>query len=397
MANETILVVDDEKEIRNLITIYLKNEGYKVLQAGDGEEGLRLLEENEVHLVVLDIMMPKVDGIHMCMKVREEKEMPIIMLSAKTQDMDKILGLTTGADDYVTKPFNPLELIARIKSQLRRYMKMNGFSIQNEDELEIGEMKINISTHKVIVEGEEVKLTPREFSILELLARNPGMVFSAEQIYEKVWNERSFQSDNTVMVHIRKVREKIEENPRKPRYIKQYGEWGIRLKKIFNPFTYIRKIRQLIEKLVKSVRKSIRIQLITTFAACALLGVFAKERTIFENANRKATVDYRSGMQQINYQAQRATNSSVHENKLEAISNMIETENQNLERGNRALKILVTDESGKVVYKTKQAQEEQIDLHNTIRNAASFAINYSNGQDIFENTRKEFIAFHLLQ
>ena len=165
------------------------------------------------------------------------------------------------------------------------------------------------------------------------------------------------------------------------------------MKKIFNPFTYIRKIRQLIEKLVKSVRKSIRIQLITTFAACALLGVFAKGCTIFENANRKATVDYRSGMQQINYQAQRAANSSVHENKLEAISNMIETENQNLERGNRALKILVTDESGKVVYKTKQAQEEQIDLHNTIRNAASFAINYSNGQDIFENTRKEFIAF----
>jgi len=198
VAHETILVVDDEKEIRNLITIYLKNEGYKVLQAGDGEEGLRLLEENEVHLVVLDIMMPKVD---------------------------KILGLTTGADDYVTKPFNPLELIARIKSQLRRYMKMNGFAIQNEDELEIGEMKINISTHKVIVEGEEVKLTPREFSILELLARNPGMVFSAEQIYEKVWNERSFQSDNTVMVHIRKVREKIEENPRKPRYIKTV--WGV--------------------------------------------------------------------------------------------------------------------------------------------------------------------------
>ncbi|WP_434610049.1 aminopeptidase AmpS [Bacillus paranthracis] len=167
------------------------------------------------------------------------------------------------------------------------------------------------------------------------------------------------------------------------------------MKKIFNPFAYIRKVRQLIEKLVKSVRKSIRIQLITTFAACALLGVFFAKGAapFFENANRKATVDYRSGMQQINYQAQKAANSSVHENKLEAISNMIETENQNLERGNRALKILVTDESGKVVYKTKQAQEEQIDLHNTIRNAASFAINYSNGQDIFENTRKEFIAF----
>jgi len=167
------------------------------------------------------------------------------------------------------------------------------------------------------------------------------------------------------------------------------------LKKIFNPFTYVRKTRELIEKLVKSVRKSIRIQLITTFAACALLGVLSAKAAapFFENANRQATIDYRAGMEQINYQAQRAANSSVHENKLEAISNMIEMENQNLERGNRALKILVTDESGKVLYKTKQAQEEQIDLHNTIRNAASFAINYSNGQDIFENTRKEFIAF----
>ncbi|WP_144551906.1 response regulator transcription factor [Bacillus mycoides] len=225
MAQETILVVDDEKEIRDLIAIYLENEGYKVLQAADGAEGLEILEKNEVHLVVLDIMMPKIDGIHMCMKVREVKEMPIIMLSAKTQDMDKILGLTTGADDYVTKPFNPLELIARIKSQLRRYMKMSGFVVQNESEIEIGDVKINVLTHQVIVMDEEVKLTPREFSILELLARNVGMVFSAEQIYEKVWNERSFQSDNTVMVHIRKIREKIEENPRKPRYIKTV--WGV--------------------------------------------------------------------------------------------------------------------------------------------------------------------------
>ena len=166
------------------------------------------------------------------------------------------------------------------------------------------------------------------------------------------------------------------------------------MKKIFNPFTYIRKIRELIEKLVKSVRKSIRIQLITTFAACALLGVLsAKERAIFENANRQATIDYRAGMEQINHQAQGAANSSVHENKLEAISNMIEMENQNLEQGSRALKILVTDESGKVLYKTKQAQEEQIDLHNTIRNAASFAINYTDGRNVFESTRKEFISF----
>lgn len=226
VSKETILIVDDEKEIRELIAIYLKSEGYRVLQARDGEEGLELLKKNEVHLIVLDIMMPKIDGIHMCMKVREIEEMPIIMLSAKTQDMDKILGLTTGADDYVTKPFNPLELIARIKSQLRRYMKMRGrVSEQNENEVEIGDIKINVATYEVIVADQEVKLTPREFSILELLARNQGIVLSAEQIYERVWKEQSFQSDNTVMVHIRKLREKIEENPRKPRYIKTV--WGV--------------------------------------------------------------------------------------------------------------------------------------------------------------------------
>ena len=146
MSKGTILIVDDEKEIRKLITIYLKNEGYEVLQAGDGEEGLEIVKKRDVHLIVLDIMMPKIDGIHMCMKVREIAEMPIIMLSAKTQDMDKILGLTTGADDYVAKPFNPLELIARIKSQLRRYMKMSGTSVQDENEIEIGDMKVNIVT-----------------------------------------------------------------------------------------------------------------------------------------------------------------------------------------------------------------------------------------------------------
>ncbi|MFS0644517.1 response regulator transcription factor [Siminovitchia sp. 179-K 8D1 HS] len=225
MNKETILIVDDEKEIRDFITIYLRNEGYKVLQAEDGEEGLELLKANEVHLIVLDVMMPKIDGIHMCMKVREIAEMPIIMLSAKTQDMDKILGLTTGADDYVTKPFNPLELIARIKSQLRRYTKMNGGMKNNEHEIEIEDMLINAATHEVKVRGSKIKLTPREFSILELLARNRGIVFSADQIYERVWKEQSFQSDNTVMVHIRKIREKIEENPRKPRYIQTV--WGV--------------------------------------------------------------------------------------------------------------------------------------------------------------------------
>jgi len=225
VSKGTILIVDDEKEIRKLITIYLKNEGYEVLQAGDGEEGLEIVKRRDVHLIVLDIMMPKIDGIHMCMKVREIAEMPIIMLSAKTQDMDKILGLTTGADDYVAKPFNPLELIARIKSQLRRYMKMSGTSVQDENEIEIGDMKINIVTRQVIIANKEAKLTPREFEVLELLARNQGMVLNAEQIYERVWKEQAFQSDNTVMVHIRKIREKIEAIPRKPRYIKTV--WGV--------------------------------------------------------------------------------------------------------------------------------------------------------------------------
>ncbi|PEM06964.1 response regulator transcription factor [Bacillus wiedmannii] len=225
MSKGTILIVDDEKEIRKLITIYLKNEGYEVLQAGDGEEGLEIVKRRDVHLIVLDIMMPKIDGIHMCMKVREIAEMPIIMLSAKTQDMDKILGLTTGADDYVAKPFNPLELIARIKSQLRRYMKMSGTSVQDENEIEVGDMKINIVTRQVIIANKEAKLTPREFEVLELLARNQGMVLNAAQIYERVWKEQAFQSDNTVMVHIRKIREKIEAIPRKPRYIKTV--WGV--------------------------------------------------------------------------------------------------------------------------------------------------------------------------
>ncbi|MGE8034626.1 DNA-binding response regulator [Lysinibacillus sp. KCTC 33748] len=225
MTKETILIVDDEKEIRNLIAIYLKNEGYDILEASDGEEGLSLLKKHKVHLIVLDIMMPNVDGIEMCMKVREIAEMPIIMLSAKSQDMDKIVGLSIGADDYVTKPFNPLELIARIKSQLRRYIKMNRLDSMNESELEIGDLRINTDTHEVIVNNEKVKLTPREFSILELLARNQGIVMSAEQIYEKVWKEEAIQSENTVMVHIRKIRERIETNPRNPQYIKTV--WGV--------------------------------------------------------------------------------------------------------------------------------------------------------------------------
>lgn len=232
MAQETILIIDDEKEIRDLIGIYLTNEGYIVLKAADGIEGLKSLKENTVHLVVLDIMMPRLDGIQACLKIRETRNVPIIMLSAKSQDMDKIMGLTTGADDYVTKPFQPLELVARIKSQLRRYLRLNHTdgdpqqnAVQQMDIISIDDILINVSTHEVTVEGKEIRLTPREFSILELLARNPGVVFSTEKIYERVWNETFYESENTVMVHIRNLREKLENIPRSPRYIKTV--WGV--------------------------------------------------------------------------------------------------------------------------------------------------------------------------
>lgn len=225
MGKERVLIVDDEKEIRNLIEIYLKNEGYEVLHAEDGEEALKVLTQTEVDLVILDVMMPKLDGIETCMKLRAEKSMPIIMLSAKSQDLDKITGLSIGADDYVTKPFNPLELVARVKSQLRRYFKLNHQLEKKSNEIEIDELVIRIDTHQVLIRGAEVKLTPREFDILELLAHSPGRVYSIEQIYEKIWKDSFFQSDNTVMVHIRKLREKIEENPSKPRYIKTV--WGV--------------------------------------------------------------------------------------------------------------------------------------------------------------------------
>lgn len=226
MDKETILVVDDEKEIRDLIEIYLKNEGYNTLKASDGLEALSLLKTREVQLIILDVMMPNMDGIRACMKIREERNTPIIMLSAKSEDLDKIMGLTTGADDYITKPFNPLELIARVKSQLRRYIKLNNNSVAfGRAVLEIDDLVINTETHEVSIEGKAVKLTPREFDILELLARNPGKVFSIENIYQSIWQESFIQSDNTVMVHIRKIREKIEKDPRKPRYIKTV--WGV--------------------------------------------------------------------------------------------------------------------------------------------------------------------------
>jgi two-component system, OmpR family, response regulator VanR len=226
VAKETILIVDDEKEISDLIEIYLKNEGYQILKVQDGLECLEILKSCNVDLIILDLMMPRMDGIQACLRIREEKNMPIIILSAKSQDLDIINGLTVGADDYLTKPFNPLELLARVKSQLRRYTKLNTpHLMRREEEIEIDELVINMATHEVKVGGNEVKLTPREFSILELLARNRGLVFSIEKIYENVWHETFFESNNTVMVHIRKIREKIEQNPRKPRFIKTV--WGV--------------------------------------------------------------------------------------------------------------------------------------------------------------------------
>ncbi len=230
MSKERILIVDDEKEIRDLIDIYLKGEGYETIKAENGEEALDVLEKNDVDLIILDIMMPKVNGIEACLKIREEREMPIIMLSAKSEDMDKILGLNTGADDYLTKPFNPLELVARVKSQLRRYKRFNHITSKadtkiQENILEIDELTVNLETHEVFKDGEEIKLTPTEFDILVLLGENRGKVFSIENIYNSVWKQDFMQSDNTVMVHIRKVREKIEEDPRKPKYIKTV--WGV--------------------------------------------------------------------------------------------------------------------------------------------------------------------------
>ncbi|ADL52204.1 response regulator transcription factor [Clostridium cellulovorans] len=225
MNNGTILVVDDEKEIRELIEIFLKNEGYTVVKATNGVETLEILENTIVDLIILDIMMPKMDGIEACLNIRKNRNMPIIMLSAKNQDMDKILGLTSGADDYVEKPFNPLELLARVKSQLRRYKKLNVGSENKEGVIEIDNLTIDVNTHEVKLDNREINLTAREFDILLLLARNRGIVFNTEKIYEKVWKDEFFESDNTIMVHIRNIREKIEENPKKPVFIKTI--WGV--------------------------------------------------------------------------------------------------------------------------------------------------------------------------
>ncbi|NGP57067.1 response regulator transcription factor [Paenibacillus thiaminolyticus] len=225
MPKETILLVDDEKEIIELMEIYLKNEGYELLKAPNGLVALDLLQNHKVDLIILDVMMPKMDGIQACMKIREQNNTPIIMLSAKSQDIDKIAGLSIGADDYVTKPFNPLVLIARVKSQLRRYKQFNTARPADENEIQIDDLVINFATHSVTVDDVPVKLTPREFAILKLLAVNQGIVLSMEKIYQEVWNEPFMESKNTVMVHIRKIREKIEKDSQNPKFIKTV--WGI--------------------------------------------------------------------------------------------------------------------------------------------------------------------------
>ena len=221
-----ILVCDDDKEIVDAIDIYLSQEGYHILKAYDGLQAIEIMKKEEVHLILLDIMMPNLDGIRATRKIRETSSVPIIMLSAKSEDVYKILGLNIGADDYITKPFNPLELIARVKSQLRRYTQLGNLATEEKEAVYVcGGLVVNDDLKTVTVDGEPVKLTPIEYNILVLLIKNQGKVFSIEQIYENIWNEEAIGADNTVAVHIRHIREKIEINPREPRYLKVV--WGI--------------------------------------------------------------------------------------------------------------------------------------------------------------------------
>ena len=225
MGQISVLVVDDEKEIADLVEIYLVSDGYKVFKANNAQEGLEILDKEEIHLVLLDIMMPGMDGLEMCRRIRETNNIPIIMLSAKSTDLDKILGLGTGADDYVVKPFNPLELTARVKSLLRRYTQLGAIAENKPAVFRIGGLVMDDERKEVTVDGEPVKLTPIEYRILLLLVQNPGKVFSITQIYERIWNEEALGGDNTVAVHIRHIREKIEINPKEPRYLKVV--WGV--------------------------------------------------------------------------------------------------------------------------------------------------------------------------
>lgn len=226
-----ILICDDDKEILDAIHIYLRNEGYTVFKAANGVEALLALEENEIHLIIMDIMMPQLDGMRATVKIREKNNIPVIMLSAKSEDTDKIMGLNLGADDYITKPFNPLELIARVKSQLRRYTTLGSLEPQ-ANVFRTGGLEVDDESKRVSVDGEEVKLTPVQYKILRLLTANAGRVFSIDEIYEKVWNECAVSAENTVAVHIRKIREKIEINPKEPKYLKVVWGIGYKVEKI---------------------------------------------------------------------------------------------------------------------------------------------------------------------
>lgn len=226
MLKPRILIVDDEREIREAIRIYLRGEDIETVMASNGQEAIDSVKQEEIHLVLMDVMMPGIDGIVATSLIREFSNVPIIMLTAKSEDTDKIMGLSIGADDYITKPFNPMELVARVKSQLRRYLQFNSpQSTPNKDLLEVGGLSMNIVTKQVNVDGKEVRLTPTEFKILALLLKNKGRVFSINDIYENVWDEPGYNAENTVAVHIRKIREKIEINPRDPRYLKVV--WGV--------------------------------------------------------------------------------------------------------------------------------------------------------------------------
>ena len=228
-----ILVCDDDKDIVEAIDIYLTQEGYEVLKAYDGDEAIKVLKRNEVDLLIMDVMMPRLDGIRATLKIRENMSLPIIILSAKSEDADKILGLNIGADDYITKPFNPLELVARVKSQLRRYTQLGSTArSDNQSEFRTGGLVIRDDLKEVTVDGEKVKLTPIEYNILLLLVKNQGKVFSINQIYENIWNEEAIGADNTVAVHIRHIREKIEINPKAPRYLKVVWGVGYKVEKI---------------------------------------------------------------------------------------------------------------------------------------------------------------------
>lgn len=222
---KTILVVDDDREIVRAIELSLESEGYHILKAYDGMEALDLAVTQDVHLIVIDVMMPKMDGLSAIMRIRERKNIPIIVLSAKSENSDKVIGLSVGADDYITKPFNPMELAARVKSQLRRYTSLGDINASSENTIVNGRLCFNLDEHVLYADGDPVKLTATETKIVELLMRNPGRIFPAEEIYSKIWNESAYSTENTVMVHIRRIREKIEINPGEPEYLKVV--WGI--------------------------------------------------------------------------------------------------------------------------------------------------------------------------